>query len=455
MARAAAAEGFRGELDVDVSPARQDPIEAVEIGDFERHVVHADVLMAVEGNRSAAVFHLPERDHHGTVAVEAGRVLGNLSDLLKAKCFEQKGTGGIDIRYRESGVVESLSYRVAVGHRLDSLCCLLGFNAVHSRELHFIDIWSFSDITYSYYGVIVDKLMAMRTYVEICERGSLTAAAEALGKSQPTVVRVLANLEQELGVRLLRRTTRRMTQTSEGSDYLARCRQILDDISAAERALTASDSTPRGQLRITAPITFGQRHIGPLSIEFQQQYPQVQLELLLLDRVVNLLEEGLDLAVRIGPLADSTMIARNIGEMRRVLVASPALLSRSGYPSHPEDLAEHPAVFFRHSQRQQQWQFQQGDTTQQVTVTGVYSSNQAVPAVDACVAGLGFGRFLHYQVADQMEKGELEILLPTWEPVADPVSLVYSDARLMTPSLRVLIEFYQQRLSAQLNQLPG
>lgn len=299
----------------------------------------------------------------------------------------------------------------------------------------------------------MDKLVAMRTFVEICDRGSLTAAADSLGKSQPTVVRVLAALEESLGVRLLRRTTRRMALTDEGRDYLTRARQILDDVRNAEQSLSTEAANPRGSLRITAPITFGSRHVGPVSLRFQQRYPDVNLELLLLDRVVNLLEEGVDLAVRIGHLPDSTMIARTVGQMRRVLVASPGLVNRYGRPGNPGELADKPTVFFRHTQGEQSWRFASQGRVHHVDVRSVYASNQATPAVNACAAGLGFGQFLHYQVADRVASGELELLLEDWELPPDPVSLVYSESRLMSASLRLLQEFFAHDLGEQLADL--
>jgi len=269
----------------------------------------------------------------------------------------------------------------------------------------------------------VDKLVAMRAFVEICDRGSLTAAGEALGKSQPTMVRTLANLEAELGVRLLRRTTRRLALTDEGRGYLAQVRRILADVDAAEQALLGGSMTPRGRLRITAPVTFGQRHVAPVVVDFLQRYPEVQLELLLLDRVVNLLEEGIDLAVRIGRLADSSMIATTVGDMRRVLVASPKLLDSRDRPERPEDLAGAPAVLFRGMGAGETWRFRGNGSARTVTVRGILSTNQATEAVGACMAGLGFGVFQAYQVAEPLRTGELQLLLEAFEPAPVPVNV--------------------------------
>ena len=209
----------------------------------------------------------------------------------------------------------------------------------------------------------MDKLAAMKAFREIADQGSLTAAARVLGKSQPTIVRTLANLEAQLGVRLLRRTTRRLALTEEGQIYLDRTRHILADVEEAELALTATGSEPQGHMRITAPVAFGQWHVAPAVTAFLQRYSQVQIDLLLLDRVVNLLDEGVDLAVRIGALSDSSMIATNLGEMRRVVCASPELLQRVGMPSTPADLSKTPCVNFYGLSPSRQWLFARLDST--------------------------------------------------------------------------------------------
>lgn len=299
----------------------------------------------------------------------------------------------------------------------------------------------------------MDKLSAMRAFVEICDRGSLTAAGVALGKSQPTVVRTLAALESELGVRLLRRTTRRLALTEPGRDYLARCRRILAEVEEAERALGFGATEPRGELKLTAPVTFGQLYVAPFVMDFLQRYPAVRLELLLLDRVVNLLEEGVDLAVRIGPLPDSSMIGLNVGTMRRVLVASPEYIEREGIPERPEALAERPCVLFRGLGSAGSWRFQDAGRPIQVNVRGTLVCNQAMPAVAACERGLGFGEFLAYQVADSVAAGRLRTVLERFELPPAPVSLLYSEARLMSPSLRVLVDFMREQLRRTLAQL--
>ena len=298
----------------------------------------------------------------------------------------------------------------------------------------------------------MDKLVAMRAFVEICDQGSLTAAAEVLDKSQPTMARLLSNLENELGTRLLRRTTRRLALTEPGRGYLAQCRRILADIEQAELALAAGDPEPHGELRITAPTAFGERHIGPVALRFMQRHPRVRIDLLLLNRVVNLLEEGVDLAVRIGALPDSSLIARPVGQMRRVVVASPALLQATGVPGHPRDLEQLPCVRLRGLSPAGSWRFEDGGETLAINPLGVFTSNHTNSAVQACSSAIGFGMFLAYQVAPLLETGQLQPVLEDFEPPAQPVNLIYSDARLMSPSLRALLEFMRQELARRLEQ---
>jgi DNA-binding transcriptional LysR family regulator len=292
----------------------------------------------------------------------------------------------------------------------------------------------------------MDKLAAMRVFVEIADRGSLTAAAVALGKAQPTMVRTLANLEASLGVRLLRRTTRRLSLTEAGHGYLARCRRILADIDEAELTLAAGDVSPAGHLRLTAPVTYGQTHVSLALFEFLKRYPDIDVELLLLDRVVNMLEEGIDLAVRIGHPADSSMIATPVGEMRRVVVASPEWLQQQGTPTHPTDLAQQACIRFLGLGGSNSWRFIDQGKEMQVTVDGPLVTNHALPAVAAVAAGLGCGMFLAYQVAPWVERGELQVVLQPFEPAPVPVSLVYTETRMMTQRLRVLVDFMRTTL---------
>lgn len=295
----------------------------------------------------------------------------------------------------------------------------------------------------------MDKLDAMRTFVAIVDHGSLTAAGRALSRSLPTVVRVLAALEDALGTRLLRRTTRRMSLTPEGRSYLERCRRILADVEEAERSVARGQREPRGEIRMTAPVLFGQRHVAPAVTGFLRRYAEVRVELLLLDRVIGLVEEGVDLAVRIAHLADSTMIAVPVGRVRRVVCASPALLRAEGVPAHPRELAGRPCVRFHGVAPGDTWTFREGSRDLPVRVAGSFACNQAEAAAQACAEGLGFGLFLSYQIEPLVRAQRLAVVLADFEPPPIPVSLVYPEARLVSTRLRALLDWLKEALGAR------
>lgn len=293
----------------------------------------------------------------------------------------------------------------------------------------------------------MDQLAAMRTFVEIVDRGSLTAAADALDRSPASVVRGLASLEKRLGVVLLRRTTRRMSLTPEGRDFLERCRVILADVEEAERAVTRNQAELSGTLRVTAPVEFGRMHLAPPVADFLLQHPGVRADLLLLDRNVDLVSEGIDLALRIGALADSSMVAIGLGEVRRVTVASPGLLAKTGRPGHPDELSQLPCVRQRNLPGlETTWLFSDGNRDFSVPVDGRFGVNQIAAATAVCVNGMGFGQFLSYQVRDLIAGGELLAILEDYEPQPWPVSLVYHGGRLVPSRLRALIDWLKDGL---------
>lgn len=293
----------------------------------------------------------------------------------------------------------------------------------------------------------MDKLQGMTVFVKIADEGSLTAAANKLGKSLPAVVRMLAALEENLQVRLFNRTTRRIALTEEGRIYLDRCRRILAEVEDSEVAVSQRQVEPHGTITLTAPIRFGEMHIGPSIVRFLEKYPRVQVKLLLLDRVTNLLDEGIDLAVRIAHLEDSSLIAKHVGEIRQVAVASPALLSKSGgAPERPETLSGLPCVRCTSISASPIWHFSENGKRLDVEVDGGFICNQIKSSVNACVAGLGFGVFFDYQVKPWVERGNLEIVLNDFEPEALPLSLVYPHTRLMATRVRTLIDWLARDL---------
>jgi DNA-binding transcriptional LysR family regulator len=295
----------------------------------------------------------------------------------------------------------------------------------------------------------MDKLRAMAVFVQIVEKGSLTAAAEALDTSLPSTVRTLAALERSLGARLLNRTTRRIALTDEGRAYYDRARRILGDVADVEATVSMKQGTPRGRLAIGAPVMFGRMHLAPLATEFLAKHPQVQMELLLVDRVVNLVEEGLDASIRIGPLADSALVAVALGHTRRVVCATPAFLKRHGVPRQPADLARMPCIRFT-GLALNDWEFGAGRKAARVRVEGPITTNQIDAALDACLQGLGCGRFLGYQVAAHQKAGRLRYVLESSGPEPVPVSLVYPQARLVSARLRAFIGWIVPRVRERL-----
>lgn len=296
----------------------------------------------------------------------------------------------------------------------------------------------------------MDKLRAMDTFVRIVESGSLTAAADALDVSGPSVVRLLAGLERSLDVRLLNRTTRRIALTDEGRDFYERCKRILAEVEEAEAAAGNRRGAPRGQLRVTAPVLFGRMHVAPLAAAFARAHPGVTIDFLLVDRVVNLLEEGLDLGVRIGALADSALVAVPVGEVRRVVCASPGYLTRAGTPRAPRDLRAHPCLRFAGLGSALEWTFIEAGRRFTVPVAGPLSGNQAEPLVEACADGLGVGMFLSYQVAPLVAAGRLKLLLAEWCPPPVPVSVVYPHATLLPARTRLFVDWLREQLPPRL-----
>jgi DNA-binding transcriptional LysR family regulator len=286
----------------------------------------------------------------------------------------------------------------------------------------------------------MDKLRAMATFVAIVDRGSLTAAADALGTSLPSVVRTLAALEDELGVRLLNRTTRRLNPTDEGAQYVERCRAVLAAVREAEASLAARRVEPQGALGVTASVLFGRRHVAQIVSAFAARHADVRVDLLLVDRVVRLVEEGVDVGVRIGHLPDSTLVAIPVGHVRRVVCASPGYLRTRGMPRTPSDVARHSCVHFTGVAADREWRFREGRRSLQVRIASRIACNDAEAAIAACTEGLGLGCFLSYQVAPQIAAKELRYVLQAFEPEPIPVSVVYPHSRLQSATLRAFVD---------------
>ena len=281
----------------------------------------------------------------------------------------------------------------------------------------------------------MDKLRAMASFVRIVDRGSLTAAAADLDVSLPSMVRTLATLERELGATLLNRTTRRLHLTDEGRQYLERCRAILGQVQEAEATLHSRRAAPHGRLAVTAPVLFGQRYVAPLISEFLGRHPEVSGELLFVDRVVNLVEEGIDAAVRIGPLPDSSLVAIPLGSVRRVMCASPAYLRSHGMPRRLEDLSGHRGLRVTGLAQ-----------PRKVAMASVLTCNQADAAIEACTSGLGIGSFVSYMVAPRVRAGRLKYVLEDFEGEPMPVNFLYPQSRLLSPNVRAFADLCVKKL---------
>jgi DNA-binding transcriptional LysR family regulator len=293
----------------------------------------------------------------------------------------------------------------------------------------------------------MDKLRAMSAFVQIVESGSLTAAANSVDSSLPAMVRLLAALEQELSVRLLNRTTRRMALTDEGREYYERCKRILADVEEAEETLLNSrGGAPHGRLHLTAPTTFGRMHIAPLARQFTQLHPGLSVDLLLVDRVVNLLDEGLDCGIRIGSLPDSSLVALRVTEVQRTLCASPTYLAEHGTPQHPKDLTQHACIRFSAMGPSHEWTLMEDGRKLTVPVSGPLSGNSADALIEACVADMGIGMFLSYQIAPWVAQGKLQVILQDFYPPPIPVSVIYPHAKLLPNRTRLFARWLQEQI---------
>ncbi len=300
----------------------------------------------------------------------------------------------------------------------------------------------------------MDRFEAMNILVSVVETGSFTAAGKRLGVPLATVSRKLAELESHLGTRLLARSTRRLDLTEAGSDYVASCKRILEDISDAERKASGEYVTPKGELVLTAPVVFGRLHVVPVIADFLAAYPDIDVRLVQSDRNAQLLDDHIDLAVRIGTLPDSSMIAIQVGSVRQVVCASPEYLAAHGIPKKPEDLSGLSCITFDVLGSATSWSFtnKAGRNDSVVPVRSRLSVNTAEAALDAAIAGAGVTRVLSYQASKAVEERKLRLLLEPFEPFPVPVSLIHTAQGMLPLKTRSFIDFAVPRLRATLNR---
>jgi DNA-binding transcriptional LysR family regulator len=290
----------------------------------------------------------------------------------------------------------------------------------------------------------------MGVLLAVVDAGSLSGAGRTLGMPLATVSRKVSELEAALNTRLLIRSTRQLTLTESGRAYVEACRRILEAVNEAERAAAGEYTAPRGELLVTAPVVFGRLHLLPVLTEFLRVYPEVSIRLLLGDRLVNLLEDHVDLALRIGVLPDSGLIALPLGTLRRVVCASPAYLSKTGTPERVQDLSTRDCVSFEPFATGNSWRFDVEGTDTSVPIRPRLTVSTAEAAVDAAVAGLGVTCVLSYQIESAVRAGELAVILERFEPAPLPVNFLYAGQGRLPLKLRALLDFASPRLRARL-----
>ncbi len=296
----------------------------------------------------------------------------------------------------------------------------------------------------------MDRLGAMATFVSAVDVGSFSAAARKLGAPLATVSRKVADLESALKTQLLIRSSRRLTLTDAGQSYLQDCRRILDEIRAAERAASGEFSQPRGELVITAPLVFGRLHVLPIVTQFLKEYREIAVRMILGDRLLSLVDDHIDLAVRIGELSDSSLMATNVGMIRNVVCASPDYFAARGLPNKPEDLSAHDCIAFEGLDAPGGWTFGTGKSARIVTIRPRLAVNTAEAAIDAAIASVGITRVLSYQIAEAVRGDRLKVVLTSFEPPARAANLVYAGGGRVPAKLRAFVDFASPKIRKRL-----
>ena len=294
----------------------------------------------------------------------------------------------------------------------------------------------------------MDRLASMSILVTAVEEGSLSAAARRLRTPLATVSRKVSELEAHLKTRLLHRSSRQLALTDAGRAYVEACRRILEDVGEAERAASGEYGAPKGELIITAPIVFGRLHVLPIVTDFLKAFADIDIRLVLADRVLNLVEDHVDLAVRIGALPDSSLVATRVGSIGQVVCGSPAYFADRGTPQSPAELRSHDCITFEGLVSTHAWTFSTGRSQADVAIRSRLTVNTAEAAIDAAMAGVGIARVLSYQCANAVAAGALTVVLKSFEPAPWPVSLVYAGQRFLPLKLRAFLDFATPRLKA-------
>jgi DNA-binding transcriptional LysR family regulator len=290
----------------------------------------------------------------------------------------------------------------------------------------------------------MDRLDAMQMFLRIVETGSLSAVAREMGTTQPTISKQLTALEQHLNTRLLQRTTRKLSLTEAGALYYETCKRVVDEVRGAEATLSRLQNSLSGRLHVNTSIAFGQTFMTPLMLEFQRRHPALSVHLSLDDRFIDLVAEGVDVAVRLGRLADPNLVARKLGASRRILVAAPAYLEKHGFPERPEDLARHNCLLYSYLSTGNEWVFAGEEGEIRVRVSGNFESNNGHALREAVNAGLGVAMAPDWLAYDGLRSGRVVAILQRFEPPPFDISAVYPSNRMLTAKVRALIDFLQE-----------
>jgi DNA-binding transcriptional LysR family regulator len=294
----------------------------------------------------------------------------------------------------------------------------------------------------------MDRLHTMSIFLAVVDEGGFAPAARKLNISPPVVTRAVAELEQNMGVRLLSRTTRVVRATEAGTRFAEDCRRILVDVAEAERAAAGTHAVPRGRLVLTAPVMFGRLHVAPIVTDYLRRYPETEVDCRFLDRVVNLMDEGVDIAIRLSDLPDSSYQAIGVGKVRQVVCAAPAYLKAHGMPQHPEDLARHTIVMASGVTSSPDWRFHRRGQPLTVRVSPrltVTSNDAAIAAVES---GFGIGRLISYMVANHVADGSLVPVLAAYEPPPVPISVLHHEGRHSSGKVRAFVDLAVSALRA-------
>lgn len=295
----------------------------------------------------------------------------------------------------------------------------------------------------------MDQIHLMKVFVAVGELESFAAAARRLDISPAAVTRAVSALEDMLGVKLLLRTTRSVRLTQAGGRYLEDTRHILASIFEANEAAAGINATPKGELAVTAPILFGKKFVMPSIVRYLQQYPEVDVSAYFLDRIVNMVEEGMDVAVRIGPLPDSGLKALRVGRVRRMLCASPEYLARQGVPQHPSDLPAHAVIATTNLSPRAGWRFGVTDEPTMVRIKPRLTVTSNDGAIAAALGGLGIARLLSYQVVDEIASGQLQVILADYEEAPWPIHVLHRESKHGSAKVRMFVDLLAHELRAQ------